>query len=177
MLQFVINKSDHDVTCSIVIFSSMIVDAMALMMIGFVASFLLGAVSALCPSSTVQVNVTSTADLQELTAALACSGKGSFDITWHSSLTVTQSIKVSDSKDVAITGSGFPRIRGGAIVNAGAGSGIFSVSNRSSLHLIDLMVDGGNAENGGAVNVYSSSTLFVVGCTFVDNTASYGGDV
>lgn len=157
---------------------------MVLMMVGLVVSFLSGADSAPCPSSTVRVNVTTTADLQDLTDALACSGEGSFDITWYSSLDITQSIEVSDSKDVAVTGNGFPRIRGelpdgsgaGAIADAGTGNSIFSISNGSSLRLIDLVIEGGNAEFGGAVNLHSSSSLFVFGCIFVNNTASYGGE-
>ena len=158
-------------------------DVMALMMVWLVVSFLFEADSAPCPSSTVHVNVTSTADLQNLTDALACYGVGAFDITWYSSMDITENIRVSELKDVAVTGAGSPIIRGGLLGNtgagaedAGAGGGIFSVSNGSSLRLIDLVLEGGNAENGGAVNVFSSSSLFVLDCTFVNNTASNGGE-
>lgn len=167
---------DHDAMClSVKLSSRTTFDFTTLMMVGVLFSLLCGAGSAPCPSSTVQVNVTSTTDLQNLTDALACSGKGVFDITWFSSMEITQIIEVSDSKEVAVTGTGFPTIRGAVLDDIGEG-GIFSVSTGSSLRLIDLVLQGGNAQNGGAVNVHSSSTLFVVGCTFVNNTASNGGE-
>lgn len=155
-----------------------------LMVVGLAVSFLFGADSAPCRSSTVQVNVTSIADLQNLTDALACSGKGAFDVTWYSSLKINQSIQVSDSKDVVVTGMGFPSIGGplpddtddGVIADDGAGGSIFSVWNGSSLRLIDLVVEGGNAENGGAANLHSFSSLSVLGCTFSNNAASNGGE-
>ena len=181
--QYCDERFDHNVTyLSVKCYNRMTSDVMALVMVGLVVSFLFGADSAPCPSSTVQVNVTSTADLQNLTDALACYGMGAFDITWYSSMDITENIRVSDLKDVAVTGVGFPSIRGGLLdtgagaVNAGAGSGIFSVSNGSSLYLIDVVLEGGSAENGGAVNVYSSSSLFVFDCIFINNTASNGGE-
>lgn len=170
-----VETPQQDVTCSSVKLARMISDVMVLMIVGMVVAFLSGAASAPCPSSTVQVNVTFAADLRNLTDALACSGKGSFDITWYSSLTVTHIIEVSDSKDVVVTGAGFPSIRG-AVPATGAGSGIFFVSNGSSLRLVDLVMEDGNAEYGGAVDLQFSSSLFVFGCTFVNNTASYGGE-
>ena len=158
-------------------------DVMALMMVGLVVSFLFGADAAPCPSSTVEFNVTSIADLQNLTDALACYGIGAFDITWYSSMDITENIRVSDWKDVVVTGAGFPSTPGGLLgdtgagpVISGAGSGIFSVYNGSSLRLTDLVLEGGNAENGGAVDVYSSSSLSVFDCIFINNTASNGGE-
>ncbi|CAN0503310.1 unnamed protein product, partial [Scytosiphon promiscuus] len=92
-------------------------------------------------------------------------------------------IEVSDDKNVTVTGAGFSSFRGavgddnfpGVLIDAGSGHGMFSVSNRSTLRLNNLWLEGGNAENGGAVAVYSSSALFVFGCTFTSNNASNGG--
>ncbi|CAM9810348.1 unnamed protein product, partial [Laminaria digitata] len=87
--------------------------------------------------------------------------------------------------NVTVTGSGFPRIRGtlpddhaaDTIVDAGEGGrpGLFSVSNGSTLRLNNLVLEGGNAEDGGAVDMFHSSSLLVFGCTFVNNNASRGG--
>ena len=155
-----------------------------LMMVGLVVSFLVRADSDPCRSGTVQFNVTSTADLRNLTDALACSGEGAFDVAWSSSLTISQSIVVSGSKDVTVIGTGLPTIHGAvpdettsrSIGDDGTVGGIFSVSNRSSLRLVNLVLEGGDVRNGGAVNLLYSSSLSVSGCTFVNNTAANGGE-
>lgn len=80
--------------------------------------------------------------------------------------------------------AGYPIIRGaladgnhdGAVGDAGNGTGIFSVSNGSILRLNELVLEGGNAEYGGAVGLLSSSSLFVSSCTFANNSASQGGE-
>lgn len=169
-------------------FNRIMAGGMLLTMVGLVISFLSGSESAPCASYTVVVDVTSTADVHNLTEALACTGGGAFDITWYPSVAITQRIEVSNKKNVTVTGNGFPTIRGllpnndeaDAIVPAGSGTGtgtgIFSVSNGSILHLNGLALEGGNAENGGAVDVLSSSSLFVFDCTFSDNNATNGGE-
>lgn len=149
-----------------------------------ILAFLAGAKPELCPSGTVAINVTSAADVQNLTTALACTG-GMFDITWYPSVTLAQRIEVSNETSVTVTGIGLPSIRGvlvddngaNAIGDAGAGSGtgLFSVSNGSTLRLNGLVLEGGNAEHGGAVDLQSSSSLFVLGCTFANNTAGMNG--
>lgn len=153
------------------------------MLAGLVISLLAGAKAALCPSSTVVMDVTSADNIHNLTTALACTGEGTFDITWHLSFTVTQKIGVSNNKSVTVTGKGFPSIRGGLIdvneaddaVPVGGDSGMFSVSNGSTLRLNHLALEGGNAETGGAVKVFSSSSLFAFGCAFGNNNATDGG--
>lgn len=138
-----------------------------------------------CPAGTVAIDVTSAASAQNLTDVLNCTGEGSFNITWHTSLTIDDRIDVSDNKNVTITGAGVAStIRGaladdsnaGGIIQDGSGTGIFSVSNRSTLRLNQLVFEGGNAEEGGAVDVRSSSSLFVFDCTFTRNNASNGGE-
>lgn len=159
-------------------------DIMVPMRAGLAISLLAAASAASCASSTVAVDVTSAADVQNLAATLACTGEGTFDITWYPSVTITQRIEVSNEKNVTVTGNGFPRIRGAlagdngadAIVDAGSGTGIFSVSNRSTLRLNHLVLDGGNADSGGAVDVRAASSLFVFGCAFVNNNATNGGE-
>lgn len=150
---------------------------MAMMMVGFAISFILGTESALCPSSTVTIDVTSAADVQNLTDVLACTGEGAFDIVWYPSVTIGQEIEVSSGKNVAITGVGLPSIRGAdADAEVGSGTGMFSVSNGSTLTLNHLVLEGGNAEHGGAVNLISSSFLFVLSCAFANNSAENGGE-
>ncbi|CAM9418710.1 unnamed protein product, partial [Laminaria digitata] len=127
-------------------------------------------------SSTVAVNITSTTDVQNLTDALDCTGEGSFDITWYPSVTIVQRIEVSNKKSVTVTGIDLPSIRGkladdnGADAIADAAAGLFSVTNGSTLSLNNLVLEGGKSEYGGAVEVHSSSSLFVFGCSFANNT-------
>ena len=125
-------------------------------------------------------------DVQNLTDELACAGERSFNITWLASLTIEERIEVSDHKNVTISGAGvLTTIRGplgddsntGGIVQYGSGGGIFSVSDGSTLRLNNLVLDGAKAEKGGAVDVLSSSSLFVFDCTFTTNNASEGGEI
>eukprot|EP00904_Undaria_pinnatifida_P003095 jgi/Undpi1/12787/HiC_scaffold_7.g02454.m1 len=159
---------------------------MAILMTGLTLAFTSGAAASPCPAATMAIDVTSTAMVQNLTDVLACSGKGSFSITWHASLTIENTIKVSDNKNVTITGVGSAgTIRGAlgddgdddSIMHNGSRTGMFSVSNRSTLRLNHLAFEGGYAEKGGAVDVLSSSSLFVFDCTFTSNKASRGGAI
>lgn len=137
-----------------------------------------------CPAGTVALDVATTADLQTLRDELACTGHGEFSIVWNTSLQIEQMIDVSDQKNVTITGSGFPILRGtldhdngaGASYANGSVTGMFSVSEESILRLDDLVLEGGNAQEGGAISVISSSALYVSGCTFANNSASKGGE-
>ncbi|MEP4804532.1 MAG: hypothetical protein ABJZ69_08980 [Hyphomicrobiales bacterium] len=136
-----------------------------------------GAQSTECPAGIVAVNITSTADVHHLTDALACVGEGFFNITWYSSLTIYEMIEVSDEKEVTVTGVGVRSFRGAdVVIDAGSGTGIFSVSGGSTLHLHNVVLKGGNTENGGAVAVLSSSAFFAFDCTFRNNNASNGGE-
>eukprot|EP00904_Undaria_pinnatifida_P006566 jgi/Undpi1/3039/HiC_scaffold_15.g06415.m1 len=153
-------------------------------MVALGISLMPAAESVVCRSSTVAINVTSAADVQNITDVLACTGGGTFHITWYTSATILQTIEVSNKKEVTVNGVGVPSIRGvlandndeGTAIDTDVGSdaGIFSVSNGSTLRLNNLVLEGGNAEHGGAVNLFSSSSLYVVGCTFVNNSATNG---
>ena len=147
---------------------------MVLMMYGVTIFFMSGSESALCPSRTVDLNVNSTADVHTLSDVLACTGDGSFNITWCASLTIESRIEISDMKNVTVTGNGFPSLRGA--VSEENDAGIFSVAMGSTLRLNHVALEGVNAANGGAVIVRSSSSLFLVDCVFRDNNASIGGE-
>lgn len=151
--------------------------ATAMVAFGWTMCFMSTAESGACPLGTVVIHITSAADVENLTDALACVGQGLFDITWHSSLTIDEGIEVADDKNVTVTGDALGDDNvDGVVIDAGSGTGIFSVSNGSTLHLNNIGLEGGNAKYGGAVAVYSSSSLFVFGCTFTRNTASNGGE-
>ena len=157
---------------------------MAVLAFAATMCFMPGADSALCPPVTPAITITSKGDVQNLTDALACEGEGHFNITWYSSVTIEERIGLFDRKNVTVTGTSFPSFFGGlgddnadgVVIDAGSGTGIFSVSNGSTLRLNNLVLEGGNAENGGAVDVRSSSSLFVFGCLFANNKASNGGE-
>ena len=156
---------------------------MAVLAFGLAMCFMFGADSAPCPSVTVVAQITSKADVQALNDALACDGEGYFNITWYSSLTIEEGIKIFHKKNVIVTGAvsrvggGLGNVNGaGIVIDVGGGTGIFAVSDGSILRLNNLVLQGGNAENGGAVDVRSSSSLFVFGCIFSNNNASNGGE-
>lgn len=163
----------------------MVFDVMAMIMVGLVTRCLSDAAQIPCPRTTVAVNVTSAADVQNLTDVLSCTGEGDFIVTWYSSLAITETIVVSNEKNVTVTGINFPCIRGAVVDNNGvraavdaeSGTGLFTASNGSTLRLKNLVLAGGNAEHGGAVNLHSSSSLDVFGCTFAYNNATNGGEM
>lgn len=136
-----------------------------------------GAETAVCSSrNTVAMDVATQDSLHKFTEAINCTGPGSFNITWHSSLVIGRTIEVSNQKNVSISGSGFHTIRGPQEDGNDTGTGIFAVSNGSSLLLNHLVLEGGSSEDGGAVVVLSSSYLHVTDCIFTNNTASRGGE-
>lgn len=164
---------------------SNMLDIVGTMIAVLVIFFVSGAESGPCPLDTIGLNVTSEADIHTLTQVFNCTGQGSFHVRWDRSLTLDQRVDIPSNKNVTITGSGFPTIRGGlgvderdeeSIIDRENGTtGVFSVANESTLLLSHLMFAGGRAEDGGAVYLYPSSTLFVSDCTFSNNKASYGG--
>ena len=166
------------------IICSMKFAGMAVLAFASTMCFRSGADSALCPPVTTAVTITSKGDVQNLTDALACEGKGDFKITWYSSVTIEKRIEVFDRKNVTVTGASSSRFDGGlggdnadgVVIDAGSGTGIFSVSNGSTLRLNNLVLEGGNAENGGAVDVRSFSSFIAFGCIFSNNNASNGGE-
>lgn len=159
--------------------------AFAIMMAGWTLLFISGAETAPCPGGTVDIHVTEAGDLPRLSDVLNCTGGGVFNISWLSSLYIPQVIEVSSSKVVTVTGSGFPTISGvlnddvdavDVEIDSGSTSGMFSVSDGSTLSINDIVMNGGQSEEGGAIAVLSSSSLWVSGCTFKNNNASTGGE-
>lgn len=141
-------------------------------------SFISPAASAPCPAGAVAMNVGSTADLQNMTNLINCTGKGSFDVIWTGTLPLLQTIELSDTKNLTITGSTYSTLLTGSLgagIDAGNTTGLFAVSGGSTLRLQNLVLKGGSAEDGGGVDVRSSSTVNVVGCSFLNNSASIGG--
>lgn len=154
------------------------------MIAGLFISFVIGAGSAACPSGVVSVNLTSATDMLHLSDEMKCSGPGVFNATLYNSVQISKRIEVHDQKIVHITGSGFPTIRGArhnnteSNPNANAGStGIFLVSEWSTLTINALVLEGGHSRDGGAITVLSSSLLQAIDCSFRNNSATTGGDM
>lgn len=148
---------------------------------GLAASLVPGAHSASCPSGTVSLNLTSFNDVQDLTDALNCTGKGVYEIIWNGRLRIEEPIEVSDNKHVTVNGStGTSRIGTNDdddVIDAGDATSIFLVTNGSTLSINHLVLVRGYSGVGGAVAVNSSSSLHVNGCGFTNNRASTGGKI
>lgn len=134
-----------------------------------------------CPPGIVSVNLTSVDDVREFVDALRCTGEGVFDVTWNGRLQIDQRIEISGRKNVTVTGShgttSDSTSDDHAVIDAGETTGIFLVTNMSTLALHYLHLEGGLSEyDGGAVEVKSSSSLYVFGCDFTNNTCSEGGE-
>lgn len=138
-----------------------------------------GAGSAGCPSGTVSLDVAAAFDLQSLTDAMDCTGEGYYNVSWHGNIDIDQTIEVFGEKTVSVTGYGVSTDEmhdTRAVVGAGGTTGLFIVSDGSTLKLNHLVLDGGYGEEGGAVVVRDSSSLHVFSCIFVNNAASAGGE-
>lgn len=165
----------------------MFIYAKAMLVAGSTVAFLAGAQLAPCPSDPVLVDLRTTGDIQRLSDAMNCSGPGEFNVAWHNSLQLDSRIEVSSRKHVTITGSsstGIPTVTAAphddTTDNAtsndpGNISGIFLVSNGSTLTMNNMALDGGYSEDGGAVTVLGSSYLNVIDCIFTNNHASRNG--
>ncbi len=80
------------------------------------------------------------------------------------------------TEDLTIEGEG-----GTVIIDAGNNGIIFTVYNGVTLYISNLVLeDGVNSykdSDGGAVYINSGGTLYAMNCTFMGNTASYGGAI
>lgn len=167
-------------------------DVLSIAVVGLGILFLSGAGSAPCPSGTVNINVSTTNDLQNLVDSLQCTGEGVFNVTWVGSLQIDSPFEVSNGTSLTVTGhepssssqdsSSSTSLDGynfgsGAVINGGGTSGLFSVSNGSALYLNKLVLAGGDAEEGGAVAVRFSSSVNVFGCALINNNAIEGGEL
>lgn len=149
---------------------------------------LLGAESTQCVDK--QMNVTSTADAQDLSDALNCTGGGNFNVTWYGSVAITQTFEVADGISLNVTGSnrssmalddGIPpaTIRGNEL---SSDVGMFYVSGASTLTLDNMVLQGvysekrrgsGAIEAQGSVNAHL--TVNVIDCLFTDNYGYWAG--
>lgn len=149
----------------------------AVMAAGFLAWFTAGAESAPCLATTIFMNVTTTAELQNMITTVNCTGEGMFEVSWTGSLQLGQAIELSDYKQLIITGSNpVLTVLPSAAVDAGSTTGIFRVSNGSTLILKHLLLEGGASEKGAAVDARSFSSVHVTGCAFTNNNSTIGGE-
>ena len=152
---------------------------------GLIIAFIAGVQSAPCLSQTVSVNVTTSGDVQRLIDAMNCSGEAEYNVVWYSTLELGRRINVANHKHLEIAGLGHPTVsatlynpnESEPAIEAGNTEGMFLVSNRSTLTISHMIIDGGHADNGGAVAVHSSSILYVNDCIFTGNRADSGGEL
>eukprot|EP00904_Undaria_pinnatifida_P012520 jgi/Undpi1/8399/HiC_scaffold_25.g10867.m1 len=157
-----------------------------------------------CPASSVTMIVSTPFQLETFIDSISCAGEGVFEVSWRGILPVQESINVFDGKNLTVTGVDFSGaashddtynssilgldslsassndityddLHGG--IDAGNTTGIFSVSNGSTLSLSNMLLKGGYAANGGGVKVASSSSVYAFGCAFVNNSATTGGAI
>ena len=159
-------------------------DARVMLVAWLTGSFIQGAETVICPTGTVAIDIETLADVHDLTDIINCTGPGVFDIKWSTSLQIEERIGVSNMKNVTITGSGLPTI-GSALKyddiagndnDTGSVTGLFSVSDGSTLSLNYMAFEGFNSTDGGVIDVRSSSSLSLRGCNFSSNIASNGGE-
>lgn len=154
---------------------------MAIIVAGMAIVLVRGGQPAPCPPDTVTVDAISSTGAKDLTDALNCTGPGVVHVAVHGRLQIEQRIEISDQKNVVIKGSADNALDSMidaysyAEIDAGHKSGIFLVSNGSTLSISQLILKGGYSQNGGAVDVISSSFLYVVNSTFMNNRASSAG--
>lgn len=151
---------------------------------GIAISLVRGEPSPPCPSDTVTtVELTSTSGVKPLIDALNCTGPGVFSVTLDGRLQIEDIIEMSDQKYVTVAGSAENVLDSSsdaslyAEIDAGHTTGIFLVSNGSTLNMSNLVIEGGYSTDGGAVAVTSSSFLKVFDCIFTNNRASSAGGV
>lgn len=139
--------------------------------------------SAPCPASVTQISVSSPDDVQALRDALYCTGSGTFEVNWSGTVAVEQVIEVTGGSHLVVVQDPTDDLDDVAVIDGGNSSGIFHVSGRSMLTLVNLVLRGGRSDRGGAIEVDSSSSLDVdvnrvtaLDCVFMSNYASRGGE-
>ena len=159
----------------------------AIILAGVSISLGYGAQEAPCPSHVIQVNLSSGGGVQNLVDEMSCTGAGVYNVTLHGRLRLGMRIEISAQKHMTFTGYPDDAMTGHdddyaprdsddlAVIDAGGTTGIFLVSNGSTLSIKDLHLRGGFSEDGGAVAVTSSSTFNASGCVFTNNDASTAG--
>lgn len=136
--------------------------------------------SAACAAGVTSLEVYSSSDLQDLRAALDCTGGGRFDVAWFGTVAVDDTFYVPDGSDLTVTGSiSNSTLDGGHRTP----SGFFRLYNNSALSLNNLVLVGGySTSHGGAVSAWGegvspgpiANTINIVDCTFRNNIAESG---
>lgn len=142
-----------------------------------------------CPLATTLKNVNSTNDVDDLIDILQCTGGGALNVTWKGRVAIDRTIDVSSG--IHLTVNGYGSVKSGHadgdtsvdVIDGQMTTGIFSVSNGSTLRLSNIILEAGNSPMGGAVAVLSSSrtsdivsSVTINDCTFANNNASLGGN-
>lgn len=167
--------------CRCIVQNSMIFDGMALIVAGLVISLVRGEQPTPCPSDTVTVELTSTSGVKPLTDAMNCRGAGTFNVTLYGRIQIDQIIEISHQKYVTLAAPVEKALDSSsddylyAEMDAAHQTGIFSVTNGSTLSISNLIIARGRSMDGGAVVLTSSSFLHVFDCNFTNNTASSAG--
>lgn len=162
---------------------------------GVVACFLLLGAEAVQCSDAQTLEVTSTADAQDLADALNCTGGGGFSVIWYGSVVVNQIFQVTDGKSLTVTGFGSsPSLSQDVDTSTAAiigqsiavGVGMFCVSGASTLTLDNLVLQGAYSEDlleygdAGVIKVQGSDgvsqTINVIDCHFTDNYGMLAGE-
>lgn len=110
--------------------------------------------------------VQDTAGALQLAEAINCSS-GTFDVDWVGSVTVKETIRVSNGTALFVVGTA----DGSSLVDGAGDTVLFEVSG-GTLSLSGLSVNNGAGSDGGAIYA-TDSVLTVEKCTFSDN---YAGD-
>lgn len=139
--------------------------------------FMSGATPAPCSSGIVSMTVTTPADLLTMISTMNCTGEGTFDVVWTGTVPLLEVVEVSQMKRLTVTGSSrAPADPSSDVMDAGGATGIFRVSNGSTLTLNDMVLVGGTSVEGAAIHARDYSFVRVVGCTFTKNNATNGGE-
>lgn len=119
--------------------------------------------------------VSSTAEASNFSEALLCSGAGQFEVEWSGDVLLEQPIIINGSY-VKITGVG----PGEAVIDGGGSVSLFDVYGGSTLELHALSLVGGwRNGSGGGLALFGFEDepcrLTASNCSFIGNTAEYGG--
>lgn len=150
---------------------------------------ILTAQSAPCSGGITEMEVSTTADADNLTSALECTGSSSFVVTWVGSIVIRRSIVVSGGNSLTVTGSGWVSsmlgnqagAETGSIIDGGGAIGLFIVYGGSTISLQDIVLRQGNATHGGAIATRSSNlstskdTINITDCLFLENHGYVAG--
>ncbi|MEP5729812.1 MAG: hypothetical protein ABJL67_10645, partial [Sulfitobacter sp.] len=130
---------------------------MAMIVAGIIFSLVRGLRAAPCPADAVAVDLPSNSGVYRLIDALNCTGPGVYNVSVHGRLEIERKINISEQKIVNITGSADDDFKstsnpsGYTVVSAVHTTGMFSVSNGSTLIITRLTLEGGSSVEGGTV--------------------------